>query len=169
MFQNLKKGSSVYVLDTRNVPKFYTATVKEVGVPYYPQPTPGQMAPFNQQYINITIDSNDPWGVPANLDVVSKDGLTVSMTRDGLMPAVTAGKQECVDAINSFEKHKVNLSAYEQILNDIDPSYAKAKAQDEEIKNLKDTISNLTDRINSIPTLDDLKSLLTKPETTKTK
>lgn len=168
MFQNLKKGSSVYILDTRNVPRFYTAAIKEVGMPYYPQPTPGQLTPFNQQYINITIEGNDPWGVPANLDVVSKDGLTVSMTREGLMPTVTAGKQECMDVINSYEKQKSNLAAYEQILNDLDPSYAKAKAQDEEIKRLNGELSEIRSLLKDIPNLNDIKSLL-KPETQKSK
>lgn len=168
MFQNLKKGSLVYILDTRNAPKYYTATVKEVGMPYYPQPTPGQLTPFNQQYINITIEGNEPWGVPVNLDVVSKDGLTVSMTREGLMPTITAGRQECIDVINSYDKQKANLAAYEQILKDLDPSYAKAKAQDEEIQKVNDRLAIIEDALKGIPSLNDIKSLL-KPETIKTK
>ena len=94
MFLNLRKGSSVYVLDTRETPKFYVATVKEIGMPYYPQPTPGQLTPFQQQYINIVLDNNESWGVRTNMDVESKDGLTVSMTREGLMPAITAAQGE---------------------------------------------------------------------------
>ena len=169
MFQNLKKGSTVYVLDTRDIPRFYTASVKDVGLPYYPQPNPGQLSPFSQQYINITIDNHEPWGVPANLDVVSKDGITVSMTREGLMPAVTAGKQESIDAVNSYERHKSNMTAYEEILKELDPSYAKAKAQDEEIKNLRSIIDGLNDKLSKVPTLEDLRGLLSKPEPTKSK
>ena len=168
MFQNLRKGSSVYVLDTRETPIFYTAAVKEVGVPYYPQPTPGQLTPFQQQYINITIENNEPWGVPVNLDVVSKDGLTVSMTREGLMPAITAAQKESSDIINSFERHKANLAAYDQILKDLDPSYAKAKAQDEEIKRLNNELSEIKSIIRSVPSLEDIKGLFDKQGTPKT-
>ena len=137
MFLNLRKGSSVYVLDTRETPKFYVATVKEIGIPYYPQPTPGQLTPFQQQYINIVLDNNESWGVRTNMDVESKDGLTVSMTRD-------------------------------QILKELDPSYAKTREQDEEIKRLNKELADLKGLIKSVPTLNDIKSLL-KPETPKTK
>ena len=156
MFQNLRKGSSVYVLDTRETPKFYVATVKEVGMPYYPQPTPGQLTPFQQQYINIVLDNNESWGVRANMDVESKGGLTVSMTR------------ESSDIINSFDRHKANLSAYDQILKDLDPSYAKTREQDEEIKRLNSELTEIKNLMKAVPSLNDIKSLL-KPETTKTK
>ena len=168
MFQNLRKGSSVYVLDTRETPKFYVATIKDVGMPYYPQPNPGQLAPFQQQYINITIEGNEPWGVPVNLDVVSKDGLTVSMTRDGLMPAITAAQKESSDIINSYDRHKANLAAYDQILKDLDPSYAKTREQDEEIKRLNNELAEIKSLMKAVPSLNDIKSLL-KPETPKTK
>lgn len=168
MFQNLRKGSSVYVLDTRETPKFYTATVKDVGMPYYPQPTPGQLAPFQQQYINITIDGNEPWGVPVNLDVVSKDGLTVSMTRDGLMPAITAAQRESSDIISSYDRHKANIAAYDQILKDLDPTYAKSQAQDEEIKRLNSELSEIKNIIRSVPSLEDIKGLFDKQGTPKT-
>ena len=168
MFQNLKKGSSVYVLDTRETPKFYVATVKEVGMPYYPQPTPGQLTPFQQQYINIVLDNNESWGVRANMDVESKGGLTVSMTREGLMPAITACQKESSDIINSFDRHKANLSAYDQILKDLDPSYAKTREQDEEIKRLNSELTEIKNLMKAVPSLNDIKSLL-KPETTKTK
>ena len=168
MFLNLRKGSSVYVLDTRDTPKVYVATVKEIGIPYYPQPTPGQLTPFQQQYINIVLDNNESWGVRTNMDVESKDGLTVSMTREGLMPAITAAQKESTDIINSFDRHKANLAAYDQILKELDPSYAKTREQDEEIKRLNKELADLKGLIKSVPTLNDIKSLL-KPETPKTK
>lgn len=159
----------VYVLDGRDTPKYYTATVKDVSAPYFPQQKPGTFNPMPmQQFINISIDGNEPWGVPINLYVVSKDGLTVSMTRDGLMPTITAGHQDCINAINSFERNKTNLAAYEQILKDIDPGYAKTKEQEEEIKRLNGLVESLTARLEKIPTADDIKSLLSNMQTVKT-
>lgn len=165
MFQNLKKGSSVYVLDLREVPKFYTATVKEVGTPYYPQPTPGQMNPFMQQYVNISLDNGESWGVRANMDVESKNGITVSMTRDGLMPILTAANKESLDVINSVDRHRGNLKAYEQILKELDPGYAKAKEQDEEIKRLSSELASMKEILKTLP--GEIKGML-KSETTKT-
>ena len=56
MFQNLKKGSLVYVFDNREQPKFYTANVKDVSAPYIPPQKPGQFSPM-QQFINISIEA----------------------------------------------------------------------------------------------------------------
>ena len=87
MFQNLKKGSLVYVFDNREQPKFYTANVKDVSAPYIPPQKPGQFSPM-QQFINISIEGNEPWGVPMLADIVSKDGLTVATTREVLKPTI---------------------------------------------------------------------------------
>ena len=102
------------------------------------------------------------------MDVESKGGLTVSMTREGLMPAITAGQKESSDIINSFDRHKANLSAYDQILKDLDPSYAKTREQDEEIKRLNSELTEIKNLMKAVLSLNDIKSLL-KPETTKTK
>lgn len=167
MFQNLKKGSLVYVLDTREMPKFYTESVKEVGMPYYPQPSPGQLAPFQQQYINITIGDRAPWGIPVNTDVATNEGITISMTREGLMPTVTAAQKQSMDIVNSFEQHKNYLAAYENILQELDPSFAKTKKQDEEINRLNKEIAQLKDIMAKVPSLEDIEELFNKFDTIK--
>ncbi len=171
MFANLRKGSTVYVLDTRDVPRFYMAQVKDVSLPYYPSMQPGQFNAIpGQQFVNISIiDGDVPWGVPVNLDTVTKDGLTVSMKREGLMPAVTAAQQESQNIVNSYEKHKANLLAYEQILKDIDPSYARSVEQDEEIQKLRKIIAEQNARIKQLPTMEDLKKLFDKEQTKTSK
>lgn len=143
MFKDLRSGSMVYILDNRELPRFYTATLKAVSDPYTPQPQLGQYPPIVQQYVNITID-NEPWGVPVNLETVSKNGLTVSCTRDGLMNEVNAMYRTTMEAINSHDKHLENAKAYEQILRDLDPAYAKTKAQDEKIESLRTEFSSLS-------------------------
>lgn len=143
MFKDLRSGSIVYILDNRETPRYYTATLKAVSEPYTPQPQLGQYPPIVQQYVNITID-NEPWGVPINLETVSKNGLTVSCTREGLMSEVNSMYRTTMEAINSFDKQKENAKAYEQILRDLDPAYAKTKAQDEKIESLQSEISSMS-------------------------
>ncbi len=163
MFSDLKKGSLVHVLDLRDTPKYYTATVQEVSAPYFPAPKPGMFNPVpGQQYININIDGSEPWGVPANNSVVSRDKLTVSMTRDGLLPALTAAQKESTDIVQSYERHKSALAAYEEITRQLDPSYAASKAQDDRIRGLEE-------RIEKIPTLEDIKALFEKMHMTTAK
>ncbi len=170
MFSEIQKGSTVYVLDTRDTPKYYTAKVKEVSQPYVPQRTnPQQWNPAAfQQYVNITIDGNEPWGVPTNLNVVTKDGLTVSTTIEDIKTAVSAAQQESTTVVNSYEKHKANLAAYEEIIRQLDPGYAQAQAQETEIKGLKSKLAAIEEKLGAVPTLSDIKTLFERSQTPKT-
>lgn len=169
MFSEIQKGSVVYVLDTRGTtPKYYTASVKEVSQPYMPNPQqsyrPGQFNALpTQQYVNITVEGNAPWGVPANLSVVTQEGLTVSMTREGLKAAVIAAQQESQHVVDSYEKHKSNLQTYETILRELDP----AKAQEAELQTLRSEVADLKGRLSDMPTLSDIKALFEKSQTIK--
>lgn len=170
MFSDIHKGSIVHVLDTRETPKYYTAAVKEVSLPYVPQrPNTPQWNPLPmQQYVNITIDGSEPWGVPTNLNVVTKDGLTVSTTIDDIKTAVTAAQQESSNAVNSYEKHKANLVAYEEIIRQLDPAYAQAREQDGKIKGIESELAAIKGKLGEVPTLSDIKALFEKSQTPKT-
>lgn len=170
MFSDIHKGSIVHVLDTRDTPRYYTAVVKEVSQPYLPQRTnTSQWNPLSmQQYVNITIDGSEPWGVPTNLNVVTKDGLTVSTTIDDIKTAVTAAQQESSGVVNSYEKHKANLVAYEDIIKQLDPAYAQAREQDGKIKGLESKLAAIEGKLGEVPTLSDIKALFEKSQTPKT-
>lgn len=171
MFANLKAGATVFVLDTREIPKYYSAIVKDVSKPYFLQQRPGQFNPMpTQQYVNLTLDGQEPWTVPINSDVAVKDGITVSMTRDGIASAVASARQESLNVVNSYEKHKQALEYYEEITRDLDPSYAVSKAQEERIQQLERIIAEQNARMQQLPTLDEIRNLFPKVETsTKTK
>lgn len=170
MFSEIQKGSVVYVLDKRGeTPKYYTAPVKEVSQPYIPNPQQlpyrsGQFSPLStQQYVNITVEGNAPWGVPANLSVVTQDGLTVSMSREDLKTAVVAAQQESKAIVDSYEKHKAYITAYEAILRELDP----AKAQEAEMQTMREEMAILRSQLSSIPKLEDIKALFEKSQTSK--
>lgn len=144
MFANLRRGSTVYILDTRETPRCYTATVKDVSQPYFPPVQPGQFGAVpGQQFINIVIDNHDPFGVPMNGDTVSKGGLTVSCTREGVLEEVNAQLNIATQAINSIDRHKANAEAFEQIIRDFDPSFARTQAQEEKITELQAQLSQM--------------------------
>lgn len=168
MFQNLKKGSLVYVFDNREQPKFYTANVKDVSAPYIPPQKPGQFSPM-QQFINISIEGNEPWGVPMLADIVSKDGLTVATTRDGLKPTIMEAQQMSRDIVESYEKHKANLEIYDSILMQLDPEAARTKELESENRELRRMIADMNERISKIPTAEELRSLVKSEPPAKTK
>ena len=163
MFQNLKKGSLVYVFDNREKPKYYTAVVTDVSAPYFPPPKQGQFTP-TQQFINITIDGNEPWGVPLLADIVSKDGLTVATSREGLKPTITEAQQLSRDIVESYDRHKANLEMYDEILLQLDPEAARTKELEAENRELRNLLAGINERLSKIPTAEELRSL-TKTET----
>lgn len=171
MFANLTKGSSVFVLDTRDIPRCYKAVVKEISQPFTRPANPAQpnfMPP--QLFVRLTTDNNETWEVPTSMKWVSKEGLTIAMEREDILSAVNVAKQDSIQIVNSYERHKKNIEMYEQILREFDPSYAATKERDAEIQRLNNVVNDLSQRLSKVPTLDDLKNLLSKePASTKTK
>lgn len=168
MFQNLKKGSLVYVFDNREKPKYYTAVVKDVSAPYFPPLKQGQFTP-TQQFINITIDGNEPWGVPMLADIVSKDGLTVATSREGLKPTIVEAQQMSREIVESYDQHKVNLETYDEIMLQLDPEAARSKELESENRELRRMLADMNERMSKVPTMDELRSLLKAETTAKTK
>ena len=160
MFQNLRKGSLVYVFDNREQPKFYTANVKDVSAPYFP-PMP--------QFINISIEGNEPWGVPMQADIVSKDGLTVATTREVLKPTIMEAQQASRDIVESFDRHKANLKVYDEILMQLDPEAARSKELEAENRELRKMLADMNERLSQIPTAEELRSLVKSEPPAKTK
>ena len=168
MFQNLRKGSLVYVFDNREQPKFYTANVKDVSAPYFPPQKPGQFSPM-PQFINISIEGNEPWGVPMQADIVSKDGLTVATTREELKPTIMEAQQASRDIVESFDRHKANLKVYDEILMQLDPEAARSKELEAENRELRKMLADMNERLSQIPTAEELRSLVKSEPPAKTK
>lgn len=105
MFANLTKGAPVYVLDMRGTPKYYMATLEEAPQPYFP--APGNFPPA-QPSVSFPV-GDQKWVVPVNADMVTKDGLTVTTSRERLIDAINAAKQQSQSVVDSYEKHKANL------------------------------------------------------------
>ena len=161
MFQNLRKGSLVYVFDNREQPKFYTANVKDVSAPYFPPQKPGQFSPM-PQFIK-------PWGVPMQADIVSKDGLTVATTREVLKPTIMEAQQASRDIVESFDRHKANLKVYDEILMQLDPEAARSKELEAENRELRKMLADMNERLSQIPTAEELRSLVKSEPPAKTK
>lgn len=109
------------------------------------------------------------WGVPMLADIVSKDGLTVATTRDGLKPTIMEAQQMSRDIVESYEKHKANLEIYDSILMQLDPEAARTKELESENRELRRMIADMNERISKIPTAEELRSLVKTEAPAKTK
>lgn len=140
MFANLTKGAPVYVLDLRENPKYYMATLKEAPQPYFPPAQGGMIT--SQPYVSIQI-GEQPWAVPVNADTATKDGITVTTTRERMIDAVNAARQQSQSIVDSYERHKANIGVFDQIMKEINPVYANQAKQDEDMQKLRMEVSEL--------------------------
>ena len=127
------------VLDLRGTPKYYMATLEEAPQPYFP--APGNFPP-SQPSVSFPI-GDQKWVVPVNADMVTKDGLTVTTTRERLIDAVNAARQQSQNVVDSYERHKANLELFDQIMREISPAYAGQAQRDEDMQKLREEVGQL--------------------------
>lgn len=161
MFANLTKGSCIYVLDMRSTPKYYMATLDEAPQPYFP--APGNFPP-SQPSVSFPV-GDQKWVVPVNADMVTKDGLTVTTTRERLIDAVNAARQQSQNVVDSYERHKANLAIFDQIMREVNPAYAGQAERDEQMQDLRKEVQELRRSQNDLASMKSMLEALLKSQT----
>ncbi len=75
--------------------------------------------------------------------MVTKDGLTVTTSRERLIDAINAAKQQSQSVVDSYEKHKANLEVFDQIMREVNPAYAGQAQRDKELQELRAEVGQL--------------------------
>ncbi len=165
MFANLTKGSCIYVLDMRDTPKYYMATLDEAPQPYFP--APGNFPPA-QPSVSFPV-GEQKWVVPVNADMVTKDGLTVTTSRERLIDAVNAARQQSQNVVDSFDRHKANLEIFDRIMCEISPAFAGQAQRDEELQNLRQEVSELRRAQEDLTSMKSMLETFLKSQTSSSK
>lgn len=156
MFSTLRKGSSVYILDRTSTPEVKVGYVENVSMPrpMYPTYNPSVSLGTNMsQVVDMKIridDDTKEFCVPSTLSIHSYGDYTLSENKEGMISEVDSLLQSSKDIINSIDKHKANITAYEDILKTLNPIYAKEQERDTAISTLSsrvDGIQNSLDRL----------------------
>ena len=164
MFQTLRKGSTVYVLDRTNDPVVKMAYVDSVSLPrpMYPTYNPQVSLGTNMQtVVDLTLQIDDEkkeFCVPSNLSIHTYGDYTLSENKEAMISEVDSLLKTSKDVLDSIDKHKASISAYEKILKELNPVYAKEAERDE-------AITSLTQQVDGIQSaLTRLEILLTRHE-----
>lgn len=170
MFKELRKGSLVYVLNTSDIPHYYTGIVSSVSDPYFPQLQPGQFNPLQQQYVNISVNVNGVTEqyqqLPVNSVITTNGNVTVSCSQDALSNEVNALLRTSNDVINSIDKHRMIAEKCEDILKDLNPQYAQSKEQEEKIQKLEAELAGIKKQLGGLDRIEQL-LLESKSQTNK--
>ena len=162
MFSTLRKGSPIYILDRTVTPEVKMGYTDSVSMPrpMYPTFNPQVSLGTNMSTvvdIKVRIDDQvKEFCVPSSLSIHTYGDYTLSENKEARISEVDSLLQNSKDIVNSIDKHKDAISAYENILKSLNPVYAKEQERD-------GAISNLSQRVDSIQdSLDRLERLLKK-------
>lgn len=160
MFSTLRKGSPIYILDRTSSPEVKLGYIENVSIPrpMYPTYNPQVSLGTNMQMVvdlNVRIDNETKeFCVPSNLSLHTYGDYTLSENKEAMISEVDSLLQNSKDVLDSVDKHKEAISAYEKILKNLNPVYAKEQERDV-------AIGNLSQRVDSIQSsLDRLEELL---------
>ena len=152
MLSALRPGTPVYVL-YKNEPRFAVAKVSQVSNQYpnlgYQHPlVPGQNIAVD---IAIEIDGKveNYQRIPLNSSVAEfpDKGVLISETRDGIINEVNAIKSASVTALQQVDMHKNVIASCDKLLFDLNPQLRKDQEQAQEIANLKEQLSGMSEQI----------------------
>jgi len=106
----------------------------------YPTYNPAASLGTNMQMVvDLTLridDENKEFCVPSNLSLHTYGDYTLSENKEAMISEVDSLLKSSKDVLESVDKHKAAISAYEKILKDLNPVYAREQERDEAISTL---------------------------------
>lgn len=160
MFSTLRNGSTIYILDRTSTPEVKIGYVENVSTPrpMYPTYNPSVSLGTNMQtVVDITTrvdDEKKEFCVPASLSLHTYGDYTLSESKEAMISEVDGLLQSNKDILDSMDKRKSDMAAYEKILKTLNPVYAKEQERDSAITDLSQRVDSIQD------TLERLESLL---------
>lgn len=159
MFSTLRKGATIYVLDRTSKPEVKMGYVENVTMPrpMYPTYNPAVSMGTNMQtVVDITVrvdDEKKEFSVPSNLSIHTYGDYTLSENKEAMISEVDSLIQNSREVLESVDKHKESITAYENILKSLNPVYAKEQERDTAIVNLTQQVDSIQNALNRLESL----------------
>ena len=159
MFSTLRKGSSIYILDRTSEPAIKVGYIENVSIPrpMYPTYNPAVSIGTNMQTVvdlKLRIDDETKeFCVPSNLSLHTYGDYTLSENKEAMISEVDSLLKNSKDVLDSVEKHKAAISAYENILKELNPVYAKEAERDHAIVDLSQRVDSIQDCLDRLEQL----------------
>lgn len=149
MFSTLRKGASIYILDRSAKPEVKVGSIDNVTMPrpMYPTYNPAVSVGTNMQtVVDITVrvgDEKKEFSVPSNLSIHTYGDYTLSENKEAMISEVDSLLQQSKDVIDSVDKHKAAITAYEDILKTLNPVYAREQERESRIDSLSQQVGDM--------------------------
>lgn len=163
MFQGLRQGSILYILEKSDRPTLKEGQVTEVGKQQtkYGQYIPGQAYGQNvETTVDVVVKVGDETinleKLPALLSITDHKGVVVSESRDAMINEVAGMLRASTQVIESVPYHQGVIERCEEMMLRLNPSLKKEKEQEQKISSLEQEIYGMKG------TLSEMKDLLVK-------
>lgn len=154
MFSALRQGSPIYILEKGDKPIIKIGQVESVTQPrpkyttYNPSVNFGaNMETIVDIAVKIGGEKKEYIGIPSNLSVHGYGDVVISESRDAMISEVDGMLQTSKSIIESVDYHRNVMAACEEILKQLNPTYAKEQARDGAIDDLKVEVETLRQEI----------------------
>lgn len=168
MFKDLRPNTPFFIFDKGDKTSLQQGHVVTVSQPMVkPQTNFNQVYPYQPEYVvDVRIKVGESImnfnQLPANLSIADfpttgNQKIVVSANRDLIRTEVESTMANSKTVLESISKHEDIVRECEKILQEINPSFAKDKEQEEEIKNLRQQVASMEEKLKGI---DDIKSMI---------
>lgn len=150
MFQSLRQGSTIYVLEKSDIPTLKMGQVLNVG-----QPTPV----YNTQTAGITMGLHPTMEVAIRAKVEDKEGdfshlpagqsvydygnMVVADSREAMLSEIDNISRNAQQRLDSRDKDEATVAACRDMFKKLNPNYAKEVERDEAIGNLNSRLDGI--------------------------
>ena len=155
MFQNLRAGNTIYVLNKENGLSLEKGTIVNVSlpVPNYPLATTfGNQEMLVDVIVKINNQEITYQKLPANSDIADfgNTGIVLSASKEAINSEIISLKTKSEDIINSVDYHKNIINDCDKLLSELNPDFAERQKQQDEIKMLKEQISSVAESVSTL-------------------
>lgn len=149
MFSALNQGSLVYILDKTDGVKFKIGEIVGTTVPQFAVDGSGMVMKLSIKINGNVAEYNN---VPSAATIVSYNNgkFIIAETKQSIQSEVESTLHNANYIIEHIEDYKSQITQCEDVLKQLNPQYAKDKARDEEIANIKSEVAGMKTNIDKI-------------------
>ena len=149
MFSALNQGSLVYILDKTDGVKFKIGEIVGTTVPQFAVDGSGMVMKLSIKINGNVAEYNN---VPSAATIVSYNNgkFIIAETKQSIQSEVESTLHNANYIVEHIEDYKSQITQCEDVLKELNPQYAKDKARDEEIANIKSEVAGMKTNIDKI-------------------
>lgn len=153
MFSSLTQGSTIYILD-KNENRLKIGSITSISFPHINNNPSLNIG--NQQVIDIKCqvggNQQEFINIPTTYSLLSYNNgqIIISETKQNLQQEVETTLQKAQEIVRNIDIYKEQITAYEQILKELNPQFARDTDRDNRLTALEDKFEGVTSKLDKL-------------------